>query len=1395
MKRMPPVDAEQSSWEAIYDAVESSDMKATAAWLDAGGDVNATITADHMLEGNIRSVSGMTMLMHATAAGHPKLAELLIQRGANVNQKNSNGGCALMNAVVATCRGRKGSPPIVRELLRAGADAKMLGIDNKSAVEFAVSLKCPKEVVAMLEAAILMPSSGAMGSKATLPRPRSDESWIAISDAIRSGDVKAITAWLDAGGDVNATLAREMPDGPTLTDVTMLMGASGHGNLKVVKLLTQRGANVNLQDSAGASALMHAVYATRERGPGSPNIVRELLRAGADVLLCDGKGYTALNIAVKVECPTGVVAMLEAAILMPSSGAMGSRAPVPSPPEACLQRFQLGSISDAVTSARRISDAVTSGDVKTTAAWLDAGGDVDAMIQRAQRITMLIRASAHGHLKLVKLLIQRGASVNLQDSDGTSALMNACGYGHLNVVELLIQRGANLNLQDSIGASALMRAVAATNEDGPGSPAIVRELLRAGADVQLRSCSGSAALDFALYFKAATEVISMLEAASSGWEAIYNTVKSGDKEASLAKTTAWLDAGGDVNATIKANGASFSGLTMLMHASATGHLPLVELLIRRGADVNLQDSIGTSALTRAVAETREGGKGKRDLYVVREAIVRELLRAGADVTVPIGKGKTVATFAALVKCPKEVVTMLETAMPRPPPCDVGWKSIYDAVISGDVNGTAAWLDAGGDVNSTIATRKSNGDRITGNTMLMHASGKGHLKMVQLLLTRRASINLQDSLGMSALAAATQATREGGPGSPAIVRELLLQGADTQLRDKEGETARDAARLLKCPDEVIAMLEAMPSSDAAGLEVTVIPPSNTDLEAILEAVTLGDVETTMAWLDAGGDINAKFAVCQSSSKITGMTLLINASLVGQQKVVELLIQRGASVNLQDSLGNSALINAVVASRSGGAGNPDIVSELLRAGADARLRDIDGRTALDFAVQTGCKAEVVAMLNATRSDLDGGKAFAALQSAALQSAALQGWEAIAGAVRLGDVEATRVWLDAGGDISSIINAALMDASVHGQLKIIKLLIERGANVNVQSSDGNSVLMYAVVATRKGGKGSAAIVRELLRADADVMMRNANNDCAAGLAIRSTCPTEVVDILKAASASQWRASELAAMWRADAAMAALLAEEEQSTKQKQKPPAEKPKSKKAKKKAKKKKGGGASAAGHSAAAAELAADSSSEDEEAASAQSSSREAEATAAREQAEAEYKAQAEAEAKAKEAEEEAEWERLETAKAIAQVAEAEAAEAASIAAEREAAAREVAAREAASEAERVVAETAARDAQEAAARATAEEQERLRRQATEEAAAAPPQALTLADVGNLTGRNDAPESTIGGQTTCIVCMVGAKTHLAVPCGHQSVCADCAGRIRECPYCREPVQLWVQQRLV
>ena len=82
-------------------------------------------------------------------------------------------------------------------------------------------------------------------------------------------------------------------------------------------------------------------------------------------------------------------------------------------------------------------------------AWLDSGGRADATYERGKvsGFTLLIAAARYGHERVVDLLLQRGAEVNLQDSDSWTALMYAARYGHERVVELLLQHGADVNLR------------------------------------------------------------------------------------------------------------------------------------------------------------------------------------------------------------------------------------------------------------------------------------------------------------------------------------------------------------------------------------------------------------------------------------------------------------------------------------------------------------------------------------------------------------------------------------------------------------------------------------------------------------------------------------------------------------------------------------------------------------------------------------------------------------------------------------------------------------------------------------------------------------------------------------------------------------------------------------
>ena len=51
------------------------------------------------------------------------------------------------------------------------------------------------------------------------------------------------------------------------------------------------------------------------------------------------------------------------------------------------------------------------------------------------------------------------------------------------------------------------------------------------------------------------------------------------------------------------------------------------------------------------------------------------------------------------------------------------------------------------------------------------------------------------------------------------------------------------------------------------------------------------------------------------------------------------------------------------------------------------------------------------------------------------------------------------------------------------------------------------------------------------------------------------------------------------------------------------------------------------------------------------------------------------------------------------------------------------------------------------------------------------------------------------EATCVVCMEQPKSHLAAPCGHICACGTCAAEMNTCPYCREPVAMWVRHRMV
>ena len=48
------------------------------------------------------------------------------------------------------------------------------------------------------------------------------------------------------------------------------------------------------------------------------------------------------------------------------------------------------------------------------------------------------------YFKLIKLLLEKGANINIKDKNGYTPLMWSCKYNHTEIIELLLDKGAIL---------------------------------------------------------------------------------------------------------------------------------------------------------------------------------------------------------------------------------------------------------------------------------------------------------------------------------------------------------------------------------------------------------------------------------------------------------------------------------------------------------------------------------------------------------------------------------------------------------------------------------------------------------------------------------------------------------------------------------------------------------------------------------------------------------------------------------------------------------------------------------------------------------------------------------------------------------------------------------------
>jgi ankyrin repeat protein len=256
--------------------------------------------------------------------------------------------------------------------------------------------------------------------------------------------------------------------------------------------------------------------------------------------------------------------------------------------------------------------------------------------------------------------------------------------------------------------------------------------------------------------------------------------------------------------------------------------------------------------------------------------------------------------------------------------------------------------------------------------------------------------------------------------------------------------------------------------AAAACVAFAAPAPTDA-TLVDAVRQRDRDAVRALLKRGVDVNAPQA--------DGATALHWAAHLDDLETADLLIRAGANVNTANDFGATPLWVACVN------GSAPMVEKLLGSGADPNAALPSGETPLMTASRAG-RVEAVRLLLAHRADVNASEHLRG-QTALMWAAAEQHPEVVRTLIEMGAEVAARsrsrrqlVSTTNNADYSGVLEVEqggytpLLFAARVGDLASATLLLAAGANVNDAAASGTSAL---VVAAHSGHRQLAGLLLE--------------------------------------------------------------------------------------------------------------------------------------------------------------------------------------------------------------------------------------------------------------------------------------------------------------------------------
>lgn len=260
--------------------------------------------------------------------------------------------------------------------------------------------------------------------------------------AANVGNFSAVNSALNDGADPN--VFNQAID-VVVEGVSPLMAAcySPEPNAKMIDFLVAHGAKVNLQNDHGHTALM--ICSSR----GITELVKKLLDYGADAEIQDNEGWTAVRRAAEA-AQFKVVKLLVGDKLTPdliSSMLIGSITEGSETKTALM--IQKGADVNVTDHGGDTALAIASFQCKDSIAHLliEGGARLD-VATTTYRSTPLHVATEQNCISVMKLLLDVGADPNAREEfNGETPLFLASRYGYANAVRLLLFKGADPNVR------------------------------------------------------------------------------------------------------------------------------------------------------------------------------------------------------------------------------------------------------------------------------------------------------------------------------------------------------------------------------------------------------------------------------------------------------------------------------------------------------------------------------------------------------------------------------------------------------------------------------------------------------------------------------------------------------------------------------------------------------------------------------------------------------------------------------------------------------------------------------------------------------------------------------------------------------------------------------------